>query len=297
MKNLSVFISYASEDLEKIYAINETLQRAGYETWFDQEKLLPGQDWDLEISNALSAADFFIACISSHSVTKSGYVQKELKRALSILDEQPEGKIYLIPVRLEECKVPHQFQKIQYCDLFHKNGMKRLLKALHHGIQQKYPDSKEHFEEFKKIDTTQRSYDGLKICFLSQDYFNYSRKARIDFCIINNSAKHKTITDLSVEILKADSLEFYSIVTPGAPFEPVEYDVMLDPFKDKVRITAERFMYQPNERDDFRLNLYSIPGWKYKVRISGICKDIIFETNEEIFSEEIYLEFPDSSGI
>jgi hypothetical protein len=40
-------------------------------------------------------------------VDKKGYVQKELKEALDIFQEYPEKAIYLIPARLDDCKVPH----------------------------------------------------------------------------------------------------------------------------------------------------------------------------------------------
>ena len=33
-------------------------------------------------------------------------IQKELRKALDVADEQPEGSIYLIPVRLELCEFP-----------------------------------------------------------------------------------------------------------------------------------------------------------------------------------------------
>jgi len=37
-------------------------------------------------------------------VTKEGYIQKELRRVLDIALEKPEETIFIIPLRLEECK-------------------------------------------------------------------------------------------------------------------------------------------------------------------------------------------------
>ena len=51
--------------------------------WLDEEKLYPGQDWDLEIEKAVEAADAVIVFLSNNSVTKEGYVQRELRFVLA----------------------------------------------------------------------------------------------------------------------------------------------------------------------------------------------------------------------
>jgi hypothetical protein len=50
---------------------------------------------------------------------KRGYVQKELKEALEILDEFPESGVFIIPVRLEAINISDsRLEQIQYVDLF-----------------------------------------------------------------------------------------------------------------------------------------------------------------------------------
>jgi hypothetical protein len=71
-----------------------------------------------------------IACISQSSVTKAGYVQKELRLALDVADEQPDDTIFLIPVKLEECEVPERLRKWQWINLFEERGWERLLRTL-----------------------------------------------------------------------------------------------------------------------------------------------------------------------
>jgi hypothetical protein len=104
--NIKIFVSYVQEDLDEAYQIYRRLRQEGYDPWIDKEKLFGGQDWDLEITKAIEESNFFLACISSHSVNKEGYYQKELKKGMNIWEMQPEGRIYLIPVRLENCQVP-----------------------------------------------------------------------------------------------------------------------------------------------------------------------------------------------
>jgi TIR domain len=125
-----VFLCHSSGDKNIVRRLRQHLTNDGIRCWFDEEDLLPGQDWDLEINAAIRRSSFALACLSRASITKAGYVQKELKRALDVADEQPEGAVFLIPVRLEECEVPTRLSNLHWVDLFRAEGYDRLLKAL-----------------------------------------------------------------------------------------------------------------------------------------------------------------------
>jgi len=64
------------------------------------------------------------------SVTKAGYVQKEIRKVLDVADEQPEGTIYVIPLKLEECDVPNRLRRWQWVNMFDARGSERLILAL-----------------------------------------------------------------------------------------------------------------------------------------------------------------------
>jgi len=128
--NLSVFLCHGSEDKPRVRALRETLLSHGFETWFDEVDLLPGQDWDGEIRRAVRRASTVLVCLSSTSVNKSGYLQKEIRFALDVAEEKPDGTIFLIPARLEPCVVPDRLQQWQWVDLYSEQGIKRLLAAL-----------------------------------------------------------------------------------------------------------------------------------------------------------------------
>ncbi len=98
--------------------------------WLDEEDLLPGQDWANEIPKAVRAADMVIVCLSASSVTKAGFVQKEIKYALDAADEQPEDTIYLIPLRLEDCDVPERLRRWHWVDYFEERGFERLMRSI-----------------------------------------------------------------------------------------------------------------------------------------------------------------------
>jgi hypothetical protein len=125
-----VFLCHSSEDKRRVRVLYDHLRRDGLLPWLDEEDILPGQDWNLEIRRAIQHSRNILVCLSGRSVTKRGYVQKEIRLALEVADQQPEGTIFLIPVRLEECTVPSRLDSLQRVDLFIDNGYQRLLLAL-----------------------------------------------------------------------------------------------------------------------------------------------------------------------
>jgi hypothetical protein len=118
-KRLRVFIAYATEDFVVAESLFNELRARGYAPWLDRRKLLPGQNWPRRIEDAMTSADFFIACFSSNSVKKRGGFQTEVRFALDCGGRLPLDDVFLIPVRLDDCKVPARIQReTQYVDLF-----------------------------------------------------------------------------------------------------------------------------------------------------------------------------------
>ncbi|MGY1681452.1 TIR domain-containing protein [Geodermatophilus sp. SYSU D01176] len=124
------FLCHSSGDKERVRNLYHQLKRDGVPCWFDEEDLLPGQDWEDEIRKAIRACQYVLACLSQASITKTGYVQKELNYALDVADEQPPGSIFLIPVLLEPCEVPDRLKKRHWAELYNPSGYQRLLKSL-----------------------------------------------------------------------------------------------------------------------------------------------------------------------
>lgn len=123
---IRVFLCHAAEDKPAVRELHAALRQSGFSPWLDEEELLPGQDWDLEIRRAVRACDVVVVCLSTRSLGKRGYVQKEITRALDVADERPPGEIYLIPARLEECDVPERLAKWHWVDLWREQGYRRL---------------------------------------------------------------------------------------------------------------------------------------------------------------------------
>lgn len=129
-ERLIIFLCHASEEKSQARDIYSRLRGDGFEPWLDKEKLLPGQEWDREIRLAVKSSHVVIVLLSRNSTTKEGYVQKEIKLALDAADEKPEGTIFIIPAKLEECDVPLRLQRWQWVNLFDADGYARLKSAL-----------------------------------------------------------------------------------------------------------------------------------------------------------------------
>ncbi len=125
-----IFLCHASEDREIVKDYYHRLKTKGLNPWLDKIDILPGQNWRVEIPKAMRSSAFCIIFLSEISISKRGYVQKEFKLALDVLDEIPEGQIFLIPARLETCEIPEKFREIQYVDLFEPEGFEQVVKTI-----------------------------------------------------------------------------------------------------------------------------------------------------------------------
>lgn len=128
-----IFITYVREDIETARKLYNDLKKSKLDLWFDKENLSAGQNWKEEIRKAIQESSFILALLSSNSISKKGYYQKELKIAFDIKDEYPTSKEFIIPVRLEHCNpIDERIKELHRIDLFpsYENGLEEILKAL-----------------------------------------------------------------------------------------------------------------------------------------------------------------------
>lgn len=125
-----VFLCHSSGDKPAVRELYQRLQADGVEPWLDEEDLILGQRWGEEIPTAVKAADTILVCLSKSSITKEGYVQKEIGYALDAAKEKPEGTIYLIPIKLEDCPIPARLEGWHACSLSEARGYDKLIRAL-----------------------------------------------------------------------------------------------------------------------------------------------------------------------
>ena len=181
---LKVFLCYASDDKAVAFSLYRSLSNEGVDVWFDEEKLLPGQDWDFEISNAIRGSHAVIVCLTKNSVSKEGYVQKEIKRALDFADEKPEEAIFVIPIKFDNCDIPRRLAHLHFVNMHYPNGYYKLLSALakrSSSLKLDWPseNSRREYEGASKYTNARYEYPDISISdiqeFLDVHYSDYER--------------------------------------------------------------------------------------------------------------------------
>jgi hypothetical protein len=121
-RKLRVFLCHASEDKTVVRDLYSKLAAETWiDPWLDEAKIMAGQDWNLEIEKAVETADAVIVCLSTTSVSKEGYLQKELRQVLDMALEKLHGAIFIIPVKLNDCELPRQLRDRQSLNYFPKS--------------------------------------------------------------------------------------------------------------------------------------------------------------------------------
>ncbi len=116
-RSLDVFIAYSRVDSDFTRRLNDALQIQGKTTWFDQESIASGADFQKEIFRGIETSNHFLFVISPSSVTSPycineiEYARKLNKRIITVLYQ---------PVSTR--KIPPQLAGIQWIDFNRTNG-------------------------------------------------------------------------------------------------------------------------------------------------------------------------------
>jgi len=109
-----VFLSYAAADKPTALRIGDALRRAGLHVWFDAWELAVGDSIAHRIEEALVSSDLLVVLLSPRSVN-SQWVEKELSSAQA--RELKDRAITVIPVLIEDCRIPPLLADRKYLDL------------------------------------------------------------------------------------------------------------------------------------------------------------------------------------
>ncbi|MBI4739666.1 toll/interleukin-1 receptor domain-containing protein, partial [Candidatus Woesearchaeota archaeon] len=132
---LKVFLCYAREDADSVHILYDRLRHNGLDMWMDKVRLFPGQKWESEIRRAVLDSDIVIVCLNKQ-FSQKGIHHKEVKIALEKAESFPEGTIFIIPARLENCDLLDGLQDLEPVDLFEnppipaEDGYEKLLMSL-----------------------------------------------------------------------------------------------------------------------------------------------------------------------
>ncbi len=109
---MATFISYSRVNSDFAVRLAKDLRSTGYEIWLDQLDIPTGSRWDDEIEKALENSPIFLIILSTQSI-QSQNVKDEIGYAIDA------GK-HILPVVIEDCKVPFRLRRFQYVDFTKK---------------------------------------------------------------------------------------------------------------------------------------------------------------------------------
>jgi len=271
-----IFLAHATEDKNKVKVLYRKLRGAGFAPWLSDYDLIAGQNWRDVIPEVIQECDIFIACFSEQSVRKQGYVQREYKLALDTYAEKPPGKIYLIPIKLDDCDIPnistHQpnvnLRDFQWIEYWKKDGFDRLLKAI-----------KSHLVSDLIVSTSHRATDW----------------------------KNPVVTDF----LERSDLNLFSIDTAVAnwlcPKEETDWgwkdnnDILLtieknlidESFPDQLKQIAQEYKIQHHDKADsvrYCVTEFTIEPPDSRGRLKMICSPITYLTAQPIMDSLMNLD-------
>jgi hypothetical protein len=133
---MHIFLSYAPEDTPAVQNLYQRLEADGLRPWMEDQDLLPGQNRQYVVGKKIREASACVVCLSTKAVGAAGILHKDMKAALDVADEQPEGTIFVIPVKLDKCEVPDRLRHVHPVNLFEdeERVYKLLVRALHQRL-------------------------------------------------------------------------------------------------------------------------------------------------------------------
>ena len=108
VETIDVFVSYASEDLDRVKPLIAAFEAQGWRVWWDKE-LAVGLGYDDKIEEALDGSRCIVVLWSSNSI-KSQWVRTEAHEGLE--------KDILVPILIEDVKPPLAFRISQTAKMF-----------------------------------------------------------------------------------------------------------------------------------------------------------------------------------
>ena len=128
-----IFLSYTRKDSAFALKLAKQLKSANINIWMDKLDIRPGTIWDEEVEKALEKCKTLLFLASETSVS-----------SLSVLNEVNfaiEENKTVVPVLIENCKLPFRIRRLQRIDMFsnYEEGFNDLIKELK-STQDSKPD-------------------------------------------------------------------------------------------------------------------------------------------------------------
>lgn len=130
LRHRRIFIIYNHKDMNSAHELVKKLRDAGYNPWWDQEEIVPGQRIVDSVSNGLLSSAVALLLVSKNLDYEKGILAVELKTALATMRSKDESFSPVIPIRLDDSEVPSMLAGVQWLDFKEEGDFERLDKSL-----------------------------------------------------------------------------------------------------------------------------------------------------------------------
>jgi hypothetical protein len=127
---MEIFLGYPSEHTTRAEEVHAFLQSLNLDVWFDRAKIVGGDDFRREREEAQKRAGLVVYLFSEEILSRAGEIQRELKQVLRDAEAQPAGSTYLVPLRVSDVKIPPEFEKLHYLNLFEPTWKLNLCRSI-----------------------------------------------------------------------------------------------------------------------------------------------------------------------
>lgn len=123
------FLSHSSHDKPFVRQLAADLTEHGISVWLDEQRIHVGDSIPEKIAQGLAESDFFLICISNHSVN-SEWVRRELNNAL--VAEVSRRKVKIMPLKLDNATMPTLLSDKKYANFSnsYKSGLEEVIQAI-----------------------------------------------------------------------------------------------------------------------------------------------------------------------
>lgn len=197
-----IFICHSKKDKHKALELHSIIQDYGYNPWLDEVNLLPGQKWEHEIKKIIQKeAACIVICLSSHSVDNKGYIHKEISFAIDAMKEYPNDSIFIIPVRIDNCIVPHPLEKLHWVDLYEneESSIVKILQSISLAVKGKISDELVKFTKLKCFNCSQ-SFD------ISVSTIPRNSGKKLNYKVCCPFCEKENIVDLGAYLFKGNDI-------------------------------------------------------------------------------------------
>ena len=130
LRQRRIFIMYSHADTEYAKKLVGALREAGYNPWYDQDEIVPGQRIAETVSNGIAQSAVALLLVSKNLDLNKELVSRELKAALSSMRSRDDSFSPVIPIRLDDTDVPESLSGVHWLRMGDEAFLERLDKGL-----------------------------------------------------------------------------------------------------------------------------------------------------------------------